>query len=148
MRVLWISPGFAANENDTSCIPPLQLLALELKNMGVDLNIVTLAYPYTPNPYTWNSISIKPAYGRNRIKLRWINWIKAYRCALKLYSEKKFDIIHSFWLGPSWLIGKFLSKTLSIPHVTTLMGQDVLKTNLYLYLLKSRDVSRMISVSP
>lgn len=147
MKVLWISPGFAAHENDTTCIPPLQLLAMALKSMGIDLHIVTIAYPPSPEPYLWNSIEIKPAYGFNKAWFKWLNWIRAYRYGLRMNNKKKFDIIHSFWLGPAWLVGKYLSKKCLIPHVTTLMGQDVLKSNKYNYLLHSADMKNTVAVS-
>lgn len=147
MNVLWISPGFAANEEDTTCIPALQLLATELKSRGTDLYIITLAYPKFSNPYFWNSISVKSSYGMPGDFLKWLNWIRAFRYGLNLIKEKKIDIIHSFWLGPGWLIGKYLAKKCSVPHITTLMGQDVLKSNNYIHLIQSADVNKLVSVS-
>lgn len=40
-------------------------------------------------------------------------------------ASAKFDIVHSFWLGPSWLIGNYLKWKWHVPHITTLMGRIV-----------------------
>lgn len=147
MNVLWISPGFAADENDSTCIPSLQLLALALKTKEINLDILTIGFPFTSTPYTWNSISVKSGYGANGKWFRWLNWIRVYHHGLKLHKEKKYDIIHSFWLGPAWLIGKRLSKKCQVPHITTLMGQDALKSNKYSILLTATDIKNIVAVT-
>ena len=69
MRVLWITPGFAADESDLNCIPPQQLLAQELLRRGVDLHIITLEYPFRNEPYRWHGATVYTCNGRNR---RWV----------------------------------------------------------------------------
>ena len=147
MNVLWISPGFAADENDSTCIPSLQLLALALKTKEINLDILTIGFPFTSTAYTWNTISVKSGYGANGKWLRWLNWIRVYQYGLKLHKEKNYDIIHSFWLGPAWLVGKWLSKKCQLPHITTLMGQDALKSNKYSILLTATDMTNIVAVS-
>ena len=82
MNVLWISPGFAADENDSTCIPSLQLLALALKTKEINLDILTIGFPFTSTAYTWNTISVKSGYGANGKWLRWLNWIRVYQLSL------------------------------------------------------------------
>lgn len=147
LRVLWISPGFASDEEDDSCIPPLQLLALALKNEKQDISILTLAYPYKSSPYLWNGIQIIPGYGWNGQWFRWINWIRTVCHASRLHRERKIDVIHSFWLGPAWIIGRFLAWRWQIPHVTTLMGQDTLSTNHYIKFLHKRQTETLVTLS-
>lgn len=147
MHVLWISPGFASDEQDDGCIPPLQLLAGALKARGVDVQILTLAYPFSRAEYVWHGIQIKSGYGWNRRWFRWINWMRVIRFALQWHRIRKFDIIHSFWLGPSWLIGHYLHWKWRVPQVTTLMGQDVLKSNFYLKLLNRSRAKALVAVS-
>jgi glycosyltransferase involved in cell wall biosynthesis len=70
------------------------------------------------------------------------------RRAEQLHREKPFDLMHSFWLGPAWVIGNRLAATWHIPHLTTLMGQDVLPSNRYLKLLRPRHAPHLIALSP
>ena len=143
MRVLWLSPGFAADENDLNCIPPLQLLASEIVAQGIDLQIITLDYPFRGGGYQWNKIPVFSGNGR----LRWFNRIRAKRYAEWANTQQKFDVIHSFWLGPCWLIGQHLSKKWGIPHYTTLMGQDVLPSNRYRHFLRAQHTASLVALS-
>jgi 1,2-diacylglycerol 3-alpha-glucosyltransferase len=143
MRVLWLSPGFAADENDLNCIPPLQLLASELVAQDIDLQIITLDYPFRGGEYQWNKISVFSGNGQ----LRWFNRIRAKRFAEWANKQQKFDVIHSFWLGPCWLIGQHLSKKWGIPHYTTLMGQDVLPSNRYRHFLRAQHTASLVALS-
>jgi len=139
MRILWITPGFAADEHDYNCIPPMQLLAKELLRRGVDLQIVALEYPFRSEPYRWHEATVFPCNGQNR---RWLKprtlWRAMRFCRAitfrKLASFGKFrtadvSAIHSFWLGWASGVGEKVSRRRSIPHFTTLMGQDVLPEN-------------------
>jgi glycosyltransferase involved in cell wall biosynthesis len=143
MRVLWLSPGFAADENDLNCIPPIQLLASELVAQGIDLQIITLDYPFRSGEYQWNKIPVFSGNGQ----LRWFNRIRAKRYAEWANKQQKFDVIHSFWLGPCWLIGQHLSKKWGIPHYTTLMGQDVLPSNRYRHFLRAQHTASLVALS-
>jgi 1,2-diacylglycerol 3-alpha-glucosyltransferase len=127
MRVLFITPGFAQNEEDSTCVPPLQSFARGLASYGIELTIIALEYPFHAQAYRWYGISVLPCGGKNK----WINkplttW-KAINYAQKEHGDKPFDIIHSFWFGLTYLIGQYLSKTLNIRHISTFMGQDTNK---------------------
>lgn len=147
LNVLWISPGFAANELDSSCIPPLQDLARELSAQGTRLFILTLDYPFHAKPYTWHGIPIKSANKRNRRWGRLFYWFRIIKEARVIHHKQPIQAIHSFWLGPCWLIGKFLARQWSIPHFTTLMGQDVLPNNPYLKLSHYLNQNKLIALS-
>lgn len=147
LRVLWISPGFAADENEVNNIPALQHLATALKARGIDIQIISINYPYSSIPYIWHGIPIQSSFKFGKRYLRWINWIWAIIYAIRANRSKKFDVIHSFWLGPAWLIGKYLKKRWHIPHLTTLMGQDVLPANRYVKFLKIHDYENLIALS-
>lgn len=147
MRILWISPGFPADEQDLNCLPPLQQLASALITQGVDLHIITLGYPFHQNPYRWNGIPVVSGYGANRQWFRWYNWLRVIRYAQAAHRQEKFEGIHSFWMGPAWLIGRYLEAGWKVPHYTTLMGQDVLPQNLYRHFLTARNSQTMVAVS-
>jgi 1,2-diacylglycerol 3-alpha-glucosyltransferase len=145
MRVLWLSPGFPADEHDHNCLPTLQLLAKNLLAQGVEIQVITFGYPFHNKAYQWRGISVIPAYGFNGARFRWLNWFRVIRYAWAAHRAKPFDAIHSFWLGPAWLIGRFLQFRWGIPHITTLMGQDVLPENKYRHLL--RESQNLVAVS-
>jgi len=147
MRVLWLSPGFPADEDDLNCLPPLQLLAHALLAQGIELEIITLGYPFHNKPYRWHGIPLISGYGFNKHWFRWMNWFRMIRYARVANQRHKFDLIHSFWLGPTWLIGRYLQARWKVPHITTLMGQDVLPENWYRHFLRSRHLSGLVAVS-
>lgn len=131
MRVLWITPGFAADEHDFNCIPPMQLLAQELVRQGIDLHIVTLEYPFRNEPYRWQGATVYPCNGRNRRWLKWRTLWRAMRLCRRILAEtqERAAVIHSFWLGWASGLGERLARRQGVPHFTTLMGQDVLPAN-------------------
>ncbi len=146
-RVLWLSPGFAADEEDHNCIPTLQLLARGLQAQGVDMEIVTLTYPFQTQPYHWHDIPVYPAHRYQQHWLRWVHWYKVLQLAEAAHRRQPFEVIHSFWLGPTWVLGQYLQSKWRVPHYTTLMGQDVLPTNKYLYFLRAKHLSTLVALS-
>lgn len=148
MRTLWITPGFAADERDRNCIPPLQLLALELLRKGIDLQIVALEYPFRHEPYRWHGVPVFPCNGQNR---RWLKprtlW-RAMRFCGQIIHKGKPDILHSFWLGWASRVGERTAKRHGTPHITTLMGQDVLPGNrMFLRGLSAERCARLVALS-
>ncbi len=125
MRVLFITPGFAQNEADSSCIPPLQSFARELVAQGVELTIVALEYPFYTREYRWHGISILPCGGKNKWINKPITICKSIEYAKKEHRIKPFDAVHSFWYGLPYLIGQQVATSLNIQHICTFMGQDV-----------------------
>lgn len=147
IRILWLTPGFAPDESDLNCIPPLQFLARSLSNQGVDLQIISLDFPHSDQPYFWHAIPVYPFGSVRNRWLRGIAYLRILKAAGRLHRLEKFDFIHSFWLGPGWLLGRYLQKKWKVPHFTTLMGQDVLKTNRYLHFLSRPAADHLIAVS-
>jgi len=148
MRVLWITPGFAADEQDFNCIPPMQLLAQALTQQGVDLQIVTLEYPFRDEPYIWHGATIWPCNGQNQRWLKMRTLWRARQFCRKILEEKTTTAVHSFWLGWASALGEKLSRRYDVPHVTTLMGQDVLPQNWkFLRGLSPERATRFVAVS-
>ena len=148
MRILILTPGFAASEQDYNCIPTLQLLARAFQKKGIDMQIVAFEYPFRDEQLDWHGIPVISANGQNRRWLRWRTWSRAFRYAEHIIRTQQVDIIHSFWLGPAWVIGKQLAQKWQIPHWTTLMGQDARASNRYLRRLRPEDAGRLIALSP
>ncbi len=127
-NIVWLTPGFAANESDTACIPTLQDLAkcFPVHN-DFELTIVAMHYPFDEKEYTWNSIPVNAIAGKNkkgwqRLKTYYRTWQELK----KLHRQKKFDVLHSFWIGDTSLVAQYFCKRYKIKHVVTIMGQDAL----------------------
>ncbi len=146
MRILWITPGFAASETDHNCIPPLQLLARGLLQRGIELHIIALEYPFCDTPYDWYGARVYPCNGQNRRLLKLRTLWRANAPPLPL--EGTVTTIHSFWLGWASFVGERLAKRYGTRHFTTLMGQDVLPQNrLFQRALNAERSARLVAVS-
>ena len=136
-----LSPGFAANEADSTCLPAQQQLVKTLSEEFPSIQLIVLAfqYPFSDQPYQWNGISVIPFNGRNKSKLYrlWV-WLRVWKQLNAL--KKKYTLIglFSFWYGECALIGKWFGKRNDIKHFTWLLGQDARKGNKYIRFLRPR----------
>lgn len=133
MHVLFITPGFAKDEQDSVCIPPLQLLTKALAGKGVRISILALDYPYAKKNYSWNGIPVYACGGNNRrgfAKLRTL--YDAWRMLRKIHAAQPIDLVHSFWLQDTAMLGARFAKKEKRPHLISLMGQDAQPENNYL----------------
>lgn len=132
-KILIISPGFAANEKDTSAVPYLQDYLLALRNeIGAEnIQIIAIQYPFTQKKYTWNGITVHPMGGKNRSGIsRLLTIRKAIKAGMRIGSTANYAI-HAFWLSEAAFIGQHIAKKIKAPIVITMMGTDALaKSNL------------------
>ena len=63
-----LTPGFAKDEADSTCLPMQQQLIRALIEINPQLNIIVLSfqYPYHTEKYTWFNTSVIPFNGRNK----------------------------------------------------------------------------------
>lgn len=136
-HIVFLTPGFASSEEDTSTIPAIQVYFKALKKVFPELKITIIAFqfPFTNKSYNWHGCSVIPLNGKNKITHKLFVWNRAYKALSKINKKNQITLIHSFWLSECAFIGYWFSKKNHIPHITTLMGQDVLKKNYYLKLL-------------
>ena len=93
-----LTPGFAADEQDTTAIPALQLYTRFLQTHNNDLNIriVAFQYPFKSGSYTWNGLPVYSAGGRNRKLTRIFTWIKVLAHLRRLHKKEGFGL-HSYY---------------------------------------------------
>lgn len=147
-HILFLTPGFPSDENDDSCIPPLQefLIGFSKAFPQTKITVFTLHYPYKNIKYIWNGISVHPFSGEdNRIKKPFL-WNKVIKDARILNEQTKIDLIHSLWFGECAMLGNIISNKFKCNHICTLMGQDALKSNFYQTLLKNAKI-KTIAIS-
>ena len=137
-RILYITPGFPADESDSTCIPALQEFLLEIsKNLGGQ-QIISLNYPGAGD-YNWFGHSVISLGWNNPVKIQKVFLLKLALTALKkIVDENSFDLIHSFWMTDASLIGTQLASYAQIPHVVTIMGQDVKPTHTFKRIMRSK----------
>jgi glycosyltransferase involved in cell wall biosynthesis len=129
-----LSPGFAANEADSTCLPAQQQLVNAIKEGFPSVRIIILAfqYPFAGKTYQWNNVTVVPFNGKNKGKLsRLFVWMLAWKQLAGL--KKKYSLVglFSFWYGECALIGTLFGKRNGIPHFTWLLGQDAREGNKY-----------------
>lgn len=133
-HILFLVPGFPADENDFNCIPPLQEFLLKFKSAypSARISVIAFQYPYHNKQYLWNSINIFPMAGKNKVYMKPLVWLRAIKTAKNLNKKNRVGVIHSLWLGECAVIGNLLAKKFNCEHICTLMGQDVKSNNRYL----------------
>ena len=147
-HIVFLTPGFAQNEQDTTTIPALQkyIFALKKKQPELKITIITFQFPFIKTSYDWHNCTIFPLNGKNQKRKKINTWNSAYQLLKKLNQEYSISILHSFWLGECAFVGNLFSNKYNIKHICTLMGQDVKKKNLYLKLLPIKNM-RLICLS-
>src|ERR1700743_3723255 len=129
-----LTPGFPANEEDSTCIPPQQLFVKAMKEVNPGLNIVVLTfrYPFFSKEYQWNGVKVisfgEPTHNRF---LRLFTGFRVWRTLKKLRREHQLIGLLSFWLGNAALTGSRFAKKYGLVHYSWILGQDAKKGNKY-----------------
>lgn len=124
-HVVFITPGFPKNEEDTTCIPALQFYAKALKEDGVKISVVSIHYPFQKDAYLWHGIEVFPLNGQNKkFRTRQLRR-KALQKVKDIHDRDNVDVIHSFWLHETTRVASAVSKSLNIPLIATAMGQEM-----------------------
>jgi len=135
--IVIITPGFASDEQDTSCIPALQLYVKELQMRGNKVTVFALHYPFKKENYNWHGARVIPLNGKNnRLKRELLLPLRLMRCFSKVHKETPVDLIHSFWLNESTIMAQRIAKKYEIPIVASAQGQDALPSNRHLARIK------------
>lgn len=129
-----LSPGFAKDENDTTCIPTQQHLIRAIKKLNPGLHIIVLAfqYPYFKKKYIWFDAEAIAFDGRNRGGISKLLLRRKILMELrKIHQTHSLVGILSFWYGECALVGEKFSRKYHIKHYCWLWGQDAKKENKY-----------------
>lgn len=129
-----LTPGFAENEADSTCLPSLQSFVKRLRKDHPALNIIILAlqYPFVAGEYYWHHCRVIALGGKGKAKLsRLFVWMKAGNKLSKLRKEENVVGILSFWCGEAALLGHRFGKKYGVKHYCWILGQDAKKENKY-----------------
>ncbi|EDP97357.1 glycosyl transferase [Kordia algicida OT-1] len=147
-HIVFLTPGFAKSEVDSTTIPALQVFLKSMRNALPEAKLTLLAFqfPFTRKKYNWHGIEIIPLDGRNKKFQKLLIWRKARRTLQKLHKKEKIDTIHSFWIGECSRVGQKFAKKHKVNHVVTVMGQDASIKNSYAKNLMNSNV-KMVTLS-
>lgn len=148
-HLLILIPGFPKDEDDNTCLPPVQqfLLCYRRKFPEVKISVISLHYPYHNSPYQWDGIDVCPINGRNGSGLkRGLIISQAVNEARKVNKLNKVDLVFSFWLTDAALAGKLIARFLRTPHFIWMQGQDAREGNKYVRLVRP-DVKKLAALS-
>lgn len=144
-----ISPGFPANEADSTCLPAIQQIVLALKDkLGAqNLCILTMHYPFEASSYQWQGITVYALAGENKKGVRrLLTWLAAWRKLMALKKQHTSLTLLSLWLTDTSLVTKYFAKVYGIPCAFWVQGQDVKPDNKYIPLIRP-NASQIISIS-
>jgi glycosyltransferase involved in cell wall biosynthesis len=135
--VVLLTPGFPKNEQDTTCLPFLQLYVRSFINLypNNELRVIAFQYPFKKGHYKWNGVSVYSAGGKGAFYSRLFVWRNVLKELKHIQKQNDIAVIHSYWLTECALIGQRFAKKYNIRHIAYAIGQDVLKSNKYLSLL-------------
>jgi glycosyltransferase involved in cell wall biosynthesis len=144
-----LTPGFPANEADSTCLPFPQLFVKNLRQLHPSLQIIVLAfqYPCTKSEYEWQGVKVIAFNGKNKGKIRrLLVWNAVWKKLNKIVKENNVTGILNFWLGECGFIGKYAAKKHKLMCYTWLLGQDARKNNRYFSLIKP-DAQSLVALS-
>lgn len=129
-----LSPGFPANETDSTCIPPQQVFVKALNDVDPALQIIVLTfqYPFFSSEYYWHGIKVISFGNRfNSRIIRRFTGLRVWFTLLALYNDYHIVGLLSFWLGKCAYLGSLFARKKKLKHFTWLLGQDAKTGNKY-----------------
>ena len=146
-HIVFLTPGFAGSEADSTTIPALQDYVKFLSESVPEtrITIITFQFPFTSKSYHWHNIEIIPLNGQNGKLRKPFVWLKAWKTLQQINNANRISMIHSFWIGECSFIGQWWAKKFGIKHFITAMGQDVFK-NKYAHFIRQNH-SKIITLA-
>jgi glycosyltransferase involved in cell wall biosynthesis len=129
-----LSPGFPADESDSTCLPAQQALVRCLHSLrpGLHITVIAFHYPDTRVQYKWGRTSVIPLGGGNRPRFfRLLTWYRAWNLLRKICKHQKPSGILSFWHTEAALVATWYCRWKGLRHLSWILGQDAGKENKY-----------------
>ena len=144
-----LTPGFAADEADTTCLPFLQghVDALNKNFPGTEVIILAFQYPFVKATYQWHNTEVISFGGKERGKFHRLKiWAQAWHKLMVLKRSKNILGIFSLWCTECALIGSCFGKFYGLKHYNWLCGQDAKAGNKYVKLIRPKS-NELIAMS-
>lgn len=129
-HVAVITPGFPADEQDTTCIPALQdWVYAQARSGHTALTIISLHYPFTRGYYEWYGVPVYALAGANSgFPGRLGTWYQLWGL---LRSLQPLSGLHACWYTEAAWLASWMGWLLQLPVRTTLMGKELQERNWY-----------------
>lgn len=141
MKIVFLAPGFPSDTSDTSCLPYLQDFILTYRQQFPfdAIHILSLRYPFNEGDYLWHGIPVYAAAGgHGSIRKHVLCWFRIVRRLVRIRRSGRIDVIHSFWMGETAVIGEWMRRLFGCRHIVTVMGQDAARIHRWTALLLRR----------
>jgi len=129
-----LTPGFAASESDSTCLPMQQSFVKAISELYPALNIIILSfqYPFQKKIYNWQKAEVISLGGKNKKRIwRLLLRRKAFNALKKICETNQVIGLLSFWVGECAVVGKRIGNRYKIPHYSWILGQDAREFNRY-----------------
>src|SRR5215831_17781291 len=144
-----LSPGFAASEEDTTCLPAHQVFIRALNKNFPSLKIIILSfqYPFFSKEYKWFQNDVI-SFNGNKQKgfLKPVLWWRVYRTLKQLRKQNNIVGLLSFWCTEFAWIGKYVAKKNQLKQLIWITGQDAKAKNKYARWIKP-DSNELVAMS-
>lgn len=139
-----LTPGFPADEADSTCVPPRQIFVRALKQQHPELNIIvlTLQYPFFSQTYQWHGVQVISFGGTNKGRIYGLlTYFRVWFTLRRLNTEYNIIGSLSFWLGKCSVIGHRFAKKNGLKHFSWILGQDAKPGNKNVHRIKPAGAS-------
>ncbi|KAA2239028.1 glycosyltransferase [Chitinophaga agrisoli] len=144
-----ISPGFPADEADSTCIPPQQVFVKALKEVSPELHVIvlTLQYPFFSRTYDWHGVQVI-SFGTEKSSrpYRALVMLRVWRRLRQIRRKHKVAGLLSFWLDKSAFVAEIFAKRHGLQHYCWLLGQDAKAGNRFFHRIKP-DGASLVAIS-
>jgi glycosyltransferase involved in cell wall biosynthesis len=126
-----LSPGFPADENESTCLPAQQLYVRTLNRIFPDLRIIVIALQYPPHEivYRWYGNEVIPFNSKKyKIFLRPFLWSRVHKRLCEITNLETAGVL-SLWYSETALLGKRFARKYNLRHYCWILGQDALAHN-------------------
>lgn len=121
LHIVLVTPGFPADEDETSCLPYLQVFLREaVRRGGLRFSVVALHHPARRTPFRWHGLPVTPVAGG----LPWTGLVRAARAIREIHRRDGVDLVHGLWLTDAALVASMTARSIRRPVVLSAMGQD------------------------
>ncbi|MBL7901072.1 MAG: glycosyltransferase family 4 protein [Bacteroidia bacterium] len=131
--LLVVSPGFPANEQDSTCLPALRMfLKEELLREHFNIRVISMHYPFQAGQYTWFGLKVWALAGKNKKGLFRIPlYLKTWAALRKNRNKDGLTVVLSIFASEAALLASYFSKKNKLLHFCWVMGQDAGNNNPY-----------------
>lgn len=138
-HLLIVTPGFAADEKDTTAVPAVQQFILSFRKTFPDirLSLISFHYPAKKDNYYWHGVDVHTIANKHAGGLKKLLSFSSFmKIGKKIHRNEHIDGILCLWLTDSALAGKLLARKLNVPWFVWMHGQDAKINNKYVRIVK------------